>query len=92
MLDGSQDANVFEQLMYRTFVAVRANDKYRGRRVVAFIDNARIYRKSVVLETARRLGVDVVFNAPYSPHTMPCEAIHARLKQHLRGLAWRPSR
>ena len=31
VLDGSQDANVFEQFMYHTFTAIRADDKYAGR-------------------------------------------------------------
>ena len=92
ILDGAQDANVFEQFVYRTFKALRKSRKYQGRRLVAFIDNARIHKKEMVLNAARKLGVDVIFNAPYSPHTMPCEAIHNRLKQHIRGLSTRQSR
>ena len=92
LLDGNQDSVIFENFVYCTFKALRDSDKYEGRQIVAFIDNARIHKKAEVISTLTRLGVDVIFNAPYTPYTMPVEALHSRIKQHLRNLPARPTK
>ena len=43
-----------------------------------------IHKHSSVLETARRLKVNVLFNAEYSPWLNPVENLFAKIKRELR--------
>jgi transposase len=47
------------------------------------MDNAVIHKHSSVLETARRMKVNVLFNAEYSPWLNPIEQLFKLIKKQL---------
>ncbi len=47
------------------------------------MDNAVIHKHSVVMETARRMKVNVLFNAEYSPWLNPIEQLFGHVKKKL---------
>ena len=57
------------------------NPEYEGKNIILYLDNARIHSHSMVLETARRMKVNVLFNAPYSPWLNPIENLFNHLKK-----------
>ena len=58
---------MFENFIFKTMEYIRANDRHRGKRVVLFMDNARIHRHQMVIDTALKMKVIFLFNAEYSP-------------------------
>lgn len=63
IIEGAVDSVLFENFIYHTLRSVRT-DKHTSRKaVVLFMDNAVIHKHSDVLETARRMKVNVLFNA-----------------------------
>ena len=50
------------------------------------MDNAVIHKQSLVLETARRMKVNVLFNAEYSPWLNPVEQLFNDIKRKLRRM------
>ena len=57
------------------------NPEYEGKNIILYLDNARIHSHSMVLETARRMKVNVLFSAPYSPWLNPIENLFNHLKK-----------
>ena len=49
------------------------------------MDNAVIHKHSLVLETARNLKVNVLFNAEYSPWLNPVEQLFSHLKKQIKS-------
>ena len=47
------------------------------------MDNAVIHRHSLVLETARKMKVNVLFNAEYSPWLNPVEQLFRHIKSKI---------
>ena len=62
-------------------VGMNNNPEYEGKNIILYLDNARIHSHSMVLETARRMKVNVLFNAPYSPWLNPIENLFNHLKK-----------
>ena len=56
------------------------NPEYEGKNIILYLDNARIHSHSMVLETARRMKVNVLFSAPYSTWLNPIESLFGYLK------------
>ena len=52
---------------------VRNDPGLRNKSVVLLMDNAVIHKHSLVLETCRKMKVNVLFNAEYSPWLNPVE-------------------
>lgn len=48
------------------------------------MDNAVIHKHSIVLETARKMKVNVLFNAEYSPWLNPIEQLFGALKSKIK--------
>lgn len=69
--------------MYRTFHSIRVDEKLCRKRLLLFMDNAVIHKHSTVLTTARKLKVDVLFNAEYSPWLNPVEQLFSYIKKHV---------
>ena len=62
-------------------VGMSNNPEYEGKNIILYLDNARIHSHSMVLETARRMKVNVLFSAPYSPWLNPIENLFNHLKK-----------
>ena len=66
IIEGGVDSVLFENFLYQTLRAVRTDEKHKTKKVILFMDNAVIHSHSEVLETARKMKVNVLFNAQYS--------------------------
>jgi hypothetical protein len=67
LIEGGVDSSVFENFIFKTLEYVRCSDKYKGKRVVLYMDNARIHKHQMIIDTALRMKVILLFNAEYSP-------------------------
>ena len=72
---------MFEDFIQRMLVGMNNNPEYEGKNIILYLDNARIHSHSMVLETARRIKVNVLFSAPYSPWLNPIENLFNHLKK-----------
>lgn len=63
LIEGGVDSSVFENFIFRTLEYIRTHERFRGRRVVLFMDNARIHRHQMVIDTALKMKVILLFNA-----------------------------
>jgi len=45
-----------------------------------FLDNARVHKHPLVIETLEKMDVVVLFNSAYSPWLNPVEQLFAKLK------------
>lgn len=84
MVEGGVDSVMFENFVYQTLLSVRTDERVREKDVVLLMDNAVIHRHSQVLETARKMKVNVLFNAEYSPELNPIEQLFRHLKEKLK--------
>ena len=71
---------MFEAFLSTMLLAIHNDKQYEGKNVILYLDNARIHSHSMVLETARRMKVNVLFSAPYSPWLNPIESLFGHLK------------
>ena len=71
---------MFEAFLSTMLLAIHNDKQYEGKNVILYLDNARIHSHSMVLETARRMKVNVLFSAPYSPWLNPIESLFGYLK------------
>ena len=74
-VEGGVDSSVYENFVYETLKAVRTREGMRHRTVVLIMDNAAIHHQEMVLATAARFRVFVLFLAPYSPWLQPVEHV-----------------
>ena len=58
-------------------------EEYKDRDIVLFMDNAVMHKHPQVLETCRAFGVNVLFNAQYSPWLNPIEGLFGHIKSKL---------
>ena len=79
-MQGGIDSTVFEAFISTMLLAIHNDKQYEGKNVILYLDNARIHSHSMVLETARRMKVNVLFSAPYSPWLNPIESLFGYLK------------
>ena len=86
IIEGGVDSVLFENFIYETLRAVRTDPELSSKRMVLFMDNAVIHHHSLVLETARKMKVNVLFNAQYSPWLNPVEQLFRHLKRKLHTL------
>jgi transposase len=73
ILEGGVDSVLFENFIYQTLRSLRTDVRMKSKDVVVLMDNAVIHKHSQVIETARRMKVNVLFNAEYSPWLNPVE-------------------
>ena len=76
---------MFEHFIFKTLEYVRTQDRYKGKRVVLLMDNARIHKHQMIIDTALKMKVILIFNAEYSPQLNPVERYFGLLKQKLRS-------
>jgi DDE superfamily endonuclease len=72
-VEGGYDATLFEDTVYQMLKHIRSDEQTARQNVVLFMDNAVIHHHSYVLQTCRKLKVNVLFNAQYSPWLNPVE-------------------
>ena len=73
IIEGAFDATLFEAFVFKILNQIGTDPKTASKTVVVFMDNAVVHRHSSVLETCRKLKVNIVFNAEYSPWLNPVE-------------------
>ena len=84
LIEGGVDSAVFENFLQQMLLGLRKDTSLDGRNIVLLLDNAKIHNHSLVLETARRMQVNVLFNAEYSPWLNPVESLFAHLKRTIK--------
>ena len=84
MLEGGVDSVIFENFIYNTLRSVRTNPNTADKTVVLLMDNAVIHKHSIVLETARKMKVNILFNAEYSPWLNPIEQLFGTVKDKIK--------
>lgn len=75
------DSVVFENFIQQMLLGVRQDPSLAHKNIILLLDNAKIHHHSMVLETARRMQVNVMFNAEYSPWLNPVESLFGHLKR-----------
>jgi len=76
---------VFENFVYHTLRHLRTDVETREKDIILLMDNAVIHKHSMVLETARKFKVNVLFNAEYSPWLNPVEQLFNLLKKRVKA-------
>lgn len=84
LIEGAVDSVLFENFLYYTLRSVRVNPATADKTVILLMDNAVIHKHSIVLETARKMKVNVLFNAEYSPWLNPIEQLFGAVKSKIR--------
>ena len=84
LVEGGVDSAVFENFPQQMVLGVRQDRSLDGRNIVLLLDNAKIHHHSIVMETARRMKVNVLFNAEYSPWLNPVESLFAHFKRTIK--------
>jgi transposase len=85
LIEGGVDASLLDNFVFHMVLQMRRQPQYQGKSMVLFMDNAVIHRHEMVLNTCRKLGVSVLFNAEYSPHLNPVEQLFGQLKSTIYG-------
>ena len=83
IIEGGVDSVLFENFIFHTLRSVRTDKNLQLKPVLLFMDNAVIHKHSEVLETARKMKVNVLFNAQYSPWLNPVEQLFGHIKKQL---------
>jgi transposase len=73
LIEGGVDSVVFENFIYHTLRHLRTNSETANKDIILLMDNAVIHKHSIVIETARKFKVNILFNAEYSPWFNPIE-------------------
>lgn len=81
LICGGVDATVFEGFITSMLLSIHNDSYYEGKDIILYLDNAKIHSHSTVLETARRMKVNVLFSAQYSPFLNPIEGLFNYLKR-----------
>ena len=63
MIQGGVDTVLFENFLYRVVSTSVKEPSNQGRRIVVYIDNARIHKCQAVYDMIRKLGCTLVFAA-----------------------------
>ena len=75
---------IFENFIYQTLLQMRIDPKNAGKDIIVLMDNARIHKHPLVMQTFRDLRVQVIFNCEYSPWLNPVEQLFNLIKIRLR--------
>lgn len=81
LIEGGVDASLFESFIMEMLAGLIKQPEYEKRNIILLMDNARIHHHQLVLNTARRMKVNVLFSAEYSPWLNPVESLFAHLKR-----------
>ena len=84
LMEGGVDSSVFENFIFHTLRAIRTDPKTADKTVLVLMDNTVIHHHSVVLQTLRKMKVNVLFNAQYSLWLIPIEHLFGLIKRQLK--------
>jgi transposase len=76
---------LYENFVYEVLKNLRESEDNCGKDILIFMDNARIHKHPLVLETAAQFKAHVLFNSEYSPWLNPIEQWFAIVKRRLRN-------
>ena len=84
IIEGGVDSVLFENFIYNTLRHLRTSRATKDKDIILLMDNAVIHKNSIVLETARKFQVTVLFNAEYSPWLNPIEQLFGHIKKNIK--------
>ena len=84
ILEGGVDSVIFENFIYQALLSLRKDTDLVDKDIILLMDNAVIHKHSQVLETARKMKVNILFNAEYSPWLNPIEQLFQYIKGRLK--------
>jgi transposase len=82
-VEGGVDGSVYENFVFHLLKGIKSDPELRHRRVVLLMDNARIHHQDLVVATALRESVYILYSAEYSPWLNPVEWYFRHVKQQL---------
>jgi transposase len=85
LIEGNVSGVLFENFLFHTINHLRSLPKNRGKEIVVFMDNARIHKHPLVIESLKLSKVHVLFNSQYSPWLNPIEQFFSLIKKRLRS-------
>jgi hypothetical protein len=83
IIQGTFDSTLLENFIYWTLKGIHNDSTLRKKRVMIFLDNARIHYHSNITETFKQFGAHAMFNAQYSPWLNPVERLFGTVKKKL---------
>ena len=84
LIECGVDSSVFESFLTQMLMGLSEDKDLVGSNVVVLMDNARVHHHELVLATARRFRVNILFSAQYSPWLNPVEEYFNFLKRSLK--------
>ena len=81
MIEGGIDSSLFENFITEMLIGLMKQPEYEKKSIILLMDNAKIHHHQMVLNTARRMKVNVLFSSEYSPWLNPIESLFAHLKR-----------
>ena len=84
LIEGGVDAVHFENFVFKLLENLREDKAYKDKDVIIFMDNARIHKHPIVLQTIKDMKVHLLFNSQYSPWINPVEQLFGAIKKELR--------
>jgi transposase len=83
LIEGSYDSTLYEEVLFQMLHRLRSEKAYEKKEILLLMDNAKFHHHNKVLETCRKLKVNVLFNAEYSPWLNPIENFFGHVKKQV---------
>ena len=62
-VEGAMDHNMFENFLYQVLMKLRTDPETKNKRIVVYLDNAKIHKSPHLKEMVGRFYVDILFAA-----------------------------
>ena len=72
---------IFDNFIYHTLLCIRKDKELSQKKVLLFLDNARIHKSPHLYETAKKMKTLIMFNSAYSPWLNPIEHFFGYVKR-----------
>lgn len=83
MIEGAYNSTLYEDVLYQLLYKLRSDKQTEKKNIVLLMDNARFHHHYKVIETCKRMKVNVLFNAEYSPWLNPIENFFGYVKKNV---------
>jgi transposase len=83
IIEGAYDTTLFENVIFKMLESIRTNEETKYKTVLLFMDNAVFHKHSHIKNLCRRMKVNVLYNAQYSPWLNPVELLFGLVKRRL---------
>ena len=84
LFEGGVTGVLYENFLFKTILDLRNDPENDGKDIVIFMDNARIHKHPLVMQTLKEKKVQVIFNSEYSPWLNPVEQLFNFIKRKLK--------